>query len=123
MMRIFAKVSGWTRLAEHYPASEQPEGAKYTRRTVQVGAVRYRNCVTVCLSPQGLYLWARPILSKYPPVLIPWGEIQRIQETRLYWERALQLSVGNPQVATITVRMGLFKLLQPYLSRDLSTHP
>jgi hypothetical protein len=123
MMRILAKVSGWTRLAARYPGADPPQGTNYTKQTVQVGAVRYRNCVTVCLSPQGLYLWARPTLSKYPPVLIPWDGIQRVQETRLYWERALQLSVGNPQVATITVRMGLFKLLQPYLSRDLSTHP
>jgi hypothetical protein len=122
MMRIFAKVSGWTRLAEHYPAIDQPEGAKYTRQTVQVGAVRYRNCVTVCLSPQGFYLWARPIFSQYPPLLIPWGEIQRVQETRLYWERAMQLSIGSPQVATITLRMGLFRLIQPYLSHEHQQH-
>jgi len=82
--------------------------------------VRYKNCVSVCLSAQGLYLWARPILSKYQSLLIPWGEIQRIQETRLYWGRAMQLSVGSPQVATITVRMELFKLMQPYLSHE---HP
>jgi len=56
--------------------------------------------------------------DKYRPLLIPWGEIQRIQETRLYWERAMQLSVGNPQLATITVRMGLFKLMQPYLNHE-----
>lgn len=118
MMRIFAKVSGWTRLAERYPAIDQPEGTKYTRQTVQVGAVRYRNCVSVCLSAQGLYVWARPLLSKYQPVLIPWGEIQRIQETRLYGGRAIELSVGSPQVATITVRMGLFKLMQPYLNHE-----
>jgi hypothetical protein len=123
MMRIFAGISGWNRLAERYPAGDAPEGAKHTKQTVQVGAVRYRRCVTVCLSPQGLYVWARPILSKYPPILIPWDEIQHIQETRLYWERAMQLSVGSPQVGTITVQKRLFELIQPYLNHELFAHP
>jgi len=79
-MQFFAQISGWTRLAELYPATHRSEGQEYTQQTVQVGAVRYRKCMTVGIGSQGLYLWARPILSRYQPVLIPWGEIKGIKK-------------------------------------------
>jgi hypothetical protein len=115
-LRSLAQVSGLIRLAELYPADHQPEGLKYTGQTVQVGAVRYRRCVTVCISPQGFYLSVQPKLVKYPPVLIPWGEIKKIRETRLYWQRAMLLSIGEPRVATVRVLIKLFKVIQPHLN-------
>jgi len=119
-MRFFAQISDWTRLAELYPAIHLSEGQEYTQQTVQVGAVRYRKCMTVGIGSQGLYLWARPILSRYQPVLIPWGEIKGMQEARMYWQRVKLLSIGNPQVATVRVPLTLFRSIQPNLSPNLS---
>ena len=74
---IFAQTSRWNALAQRYGAIMEPEGRKLMRQTIKVGAVRWRLCVTVVLSPQGMYLhlghrqsWLSAI-RKHPPVLIP----------------------------------------------------
>jgi hypothetical protein len=117
MMRFFAQMSGLLRLAERYPASQSPEGPALTRQTVQIGPVRYRRCATVQIGPSGLYVWPRPILSKYPAMRIPWGEIQRVQHAWIYVSMgAMLLSIGAPEVGTIRVPMSLFAQMQPYLT-------
>ena len=115
--RFAVQSSGWAKLAELYPADDQPEGQVYKQRTVQVGAVRYRFSTTVCINRQGLYLSVR--LPDHSPIFIPWDEIKRIRKTRIYWRRAMQLSVGDPQVTTVAVWMNLFRVIQPHLNPDI----
>ena len=119
---IFAQTSGWNALAQRYGAITEPEGRKLSRQTIKVGAVRWRLCVTVILNPQGMYLqmgyrqsWLSAI-RKHPPVLIPWPEFKAPRKGRLYlgWQ-AVQLSVGEPQMAAITFPMGLYKEITGYL--------
>jgi hypothetical protein len=115
MFRVFGRVSGLNRLAQAYPALRAPAGPTLTGQTVQIGAVRYRRCVTVNVSEAGLYLWVRPVLSKHQPILIPWSEVKQVRETVLYWQRAMRLSIGMPELATVTLQMNLFDLVRPYL--------
>jgi len=115
MFWVFGRVSGLNRLAQAYPAPHTPTGPTLTGRTVQIGAVRYRRCVTVNVSEAGLYLWVRPVLSKHQPILIPWSEVKQVRETVLYWQRAMRLSIGMPELATVTLQMNLFDLVRPYL--------
>jgi hypothetical protein len=114
-MLLFAKAGGLFRLAERYPAGAEPEGIKSTRQTVQIGPVRYRFCTTVVISPAGLYLWPRPALSRYSPLLIPWDAITKCEEARLYWQKAMRLTVGEPPAATVTIYAALFEALRAYL--------
>lgn len=121
MKGFFVQASGYNRLAERYPAGGEPEGPAYTMQTVQIGPVRYRRCVTVHVSDQGLYLQSRLFYARYPPILIPWDEVVRVERSRIYlWSQARLLAIGEPEVGTIRVEMGLFKLIQPYLSPKLS---
>ena len=115
MFQVFGRVSGLNRLAQAYPAPHTPTGPTLTGRTVQIGAVRYRRCVTVNVSEAGLYLWVRPVLSQHQPILIPWSEVKQVRETVLYWQRAMRLSIGMPELATVTLQMNLFDLVRPYL--------
>jgi hypothetical protein len=55
------------------------------------------------------------VLSKHQPILIPWSEVKQVRETVLYWQRAMRLSIGVPEVATVTLQMNLFDLVRPYL--------
>lgn len=119
MMRFFEQVSGWAKLAKQYPATLEPRGPIHTKQTVQIGPVRFRRCVTVSLGPQGLWLWARPLLSRYSPMLIPWGEVKGTQRTRIYWAPALLLYIGAPEVGTIRVRGQLMAIVQTYLPPQL----
>ena len=114
---IFRQSGGWNKLAASYTARGQPEGAVYTQQTVLIGAVRYWRCTTVYVGPQGLYLSVHvSILPSYPPLFIPWGEFKRAQETFLYWQRAFRLTIGDPQVGTLTLKAGFFAVVQPYLT-------
>ena len=115
MMRFFSNISGLNRLAARYPAAHPPEGQKRVKQTVQIGAVRFRRCVTVHVGSAGLHLHVRPIMSRYPPVLIPWEELREPRRTRIYWQTAMLLAIGNPQVATIRVPATLFRHIDPYL--------
>jgi hypothetical protein len=121
MKGFFVQASGYNRLAERYPAEGGSEGPAHTMQTVQFGPVRYRRCVTVHVSDQGLYLQPCLFYVRYPPILIPWDEVVRVRPSRIHaWSQARLLSIGEPEVGTIRVEMGLFKLIQPYLSPKLS---
>ncbi len=75
---------GWVRLIEHYGTSRAPAGTVLAKQTVQIGSVLYRNCTTLGIADEGLYIttWKKT-------VLIPWGDFAGISQGRLYWEREL----------------------------------
>jgi hypothetical protein len=113
---VFKGSSGLTRLIQQYPAPFQPEGAVQTWQTIRLGAVRWRNCVTMVIGPQGFYFAIRQPFTSFRPVLIPWRQITATRETYLYWFRAVTLSVGNPTVAEVTVYQNQFERMRPYLA-------
>jgi hypothetical protein len=114
---MLTRASGLDRLVANFPAPYQPQGLVRARQTIKIGPVRWRNVVTVVLSSEGFYLSPKPIFSNHKPVLIPWREIRGWRETRLYWQRAITMSVGEPQIAEITVLQDLYGPMQPYLLR------
>lgn len=115
-MGFFARISGLAGLAERYPVTVPPQGSPWYKQTVQIGAVRYRRCVTVQAGDAGLTLSVRPPLGRHVAIQVPWGDLAPLKQTRIYWARAMQLSVGRPQVATIAVQMGLYNRFRLYLN-------
>jgi hypothetical protein len=120
----FVQTSGWKTLAQRYKVIAEPEGRKLPRQTIKVGQVRWRWCVTVILNPEGMYLQLgrqnRFLATRnHPPVFIPWAEFNLPRKGQLYfgWE-AVQLSVGEPEIAAITFPLDLYKKITGYL--DLS---
>ena len=114
--------TGWDALAERYKAPSEPQGKKLTAQTVKVGSVRWRRCVTVILSTEGLYLQLLPRLPllsaifRKAPVLIPWSELRRPRKGWLYLgTQAVELSVGEPELARITFPIGLYNEIASYL--------
>ncbi len=114
-MGVFARMSGLNRLAERYPATYEPSGVRQTKQTAKIGVVQYRRCVTVTISPEGLYLWVRPPLGRAGKLLIPWDEIREVQEARLYWLQGVRMTVGDPQVGEITIYRKLFERMREYV--------
>ena len=114
-MGVFTQMSGLDTLVKRYPATEPSQGTRLDKQTVQIGPVRYRRCVTVQIDDAGLTLWVRPPLGRHLAIRIPWSELVPRSETRIYWARAMLLSVGQPEIATLRVQMGLYERLRPYL--------
>jgi hypothetical protein len=116
MLKLFARRSGLSALAERYPASDRPQHVDYTKQTVKFGAVRYRRCVGVSADAQGLYLDVNPPLGRRREILIPWDAVTAVHPARLYWRPAMAMSIGDPELATVTVYRRLFESLAPYMS-------
>ena len=120
MNTIFGKFSGWDNLAQKYGTTIEPVGTKFTSQTIKVGAVRYRWCVTVVLSPQGMYIYIGgglvTLFGKFPPVLIPWSEFKARRKGWLYlgWP-AIEIPIGDPKIAVITFPKRLYEHMTTYL--------
>ncbi len=116
-MGPFANISGLNKLAEAYSASQAPadlpSGARWTVQTIGVGTIRYRNCVDVAVSAEGLYLWVRPPLLTKARLLIPWDDIVATQPARLYSRPAVRLVIGDPEVGTIRLYRELYEAILP----------
>jgi hypothetical protein len=122
MTGIFAKHSGLVELARRYPVTQLPTGAMLAKQTVKVGSVRYRSCIAVSVGERGLYLGVHPPLLAKGDMLIPWEEVKGAWKTRLYSRRAVRLSIGEPEVGSVTLYEGLYKQVAPHLRPDIS-HP
>jgi len=118
----------WAGLSERYPAAETTSLAVAApsarhRQTVQIGAVRWKRCVSVCVTPEGLHL-VMPSpgallkvlgLMGKQPIFIPWTEIVGAEPARLFMLPGYRLIIGSPMVATITVYAELYSIIYPYL--------
>jgi hypothetical protein len=118
---LFARISGWTVLAKRYGVVTEPEGRKLTRQTIKIGPVRWRGCVTVIISQGGLFLALRnskvkTLLSRHPPLFIPWKELKDPRPGWLHTGgEATLVSVGFPEIETLTLPSGLYKEIVGFL--------
>ena len=122
MFKLFARISNQDELAARYPAANPPEGRMYRRQCMAIGPVYHRHSVDVCIGPRGLYFWPRPFLAQYDPVMIPWTELRDPRGAVLYWQPAVRLTVGNPEVTTVVFKERLFREMRPYLSFPVPEH-
>lgn len=118
----------WAGLSERYPAVEATSSvvaAPSARhgQTIQVGAVRWKRCVSVCITPEGLHLLMPSpgallkvlgLMGKQP-IFIPWSEIVGAEPARLFMLSGYRLLIGNPLVATVTMYAELYSAIYPYL--------
>jgi hypothetical protein len=121
MSAFLYRISGWANLTGVYGTSKLPDGGRVFRSAnLRVGPVRWRRCVTVGILPEGLYLELKVFARHYPPVLIPWRDIVRVTDTRLYWFRAKELRFSQPQTPPVTVQLNVFQEMQAKLSTGYS---
>ena len=124
LLTFLIRLSGWPRLAELYPARPGVPAPQFVRQTAMVGPVQFRRGLSFGLSPQGLLLSFsatpppifRPILPVQPPLLIPWQDLKVTGERLLYWRSATVLSIGDPQVTSLTIFTDLLAAIRPYLA-------
>lgn len=105
---VFARLSGWNRLALRYPAPGPPPFWQWRGQTVKVGAIRYRRCVQLAAMPDALYLAERGLL-RHPLLRIPWSELQQATEGSFYGHPAVRVSIGAPPVGALEFRHELYR--------------
>ena len=109
---------GWRRLATAYASRAPPPAPVLQRQTLQVGTVLYKNCVNIGISDAGLHLalTGAGAMLKLGPLLIPWREIRRIGDAKLFWQQASVLWIGEPELGSITVMASQFDVMRPWLA-------
>jgi hypothetical protein len=115
---LLAIVSGWPRLAKSFPARTRPAGVPLRGQVASFGGVGERNVTGLIVCDDGLFLWAiwlfRPLR---PPLLIPWSEIDSVEERRRLWWTVYALDVRG---ICIIVKRQAFEALQPYLKHSVA---
>jgi hypothetical protein len=104
------------KLSETYPAQVSPEGTTFTGRSIMVGRIQYQRCAKVVISAQGLYI-ANSLGFGSPPFMVPWNNISYVAETKLYWQKAYRLSIGNPETGNVTLPQDIYNACAQYLHR------
>lgn len=74
---FIARLSGWSQLAERYPANAPSQGPtwRFQSAIMRYGS-HFNNCLTFAADPQGLHIAMFVLLRlEHPPILVPWGEL------------------------------------------------
>lgn len=107
---LLASMGGWRRLAESFPAQDQPRGRRFFMQSGKVGIVNYGSCLTIYSAPDGLYLsvWF-PFRLGHQPLFIPWSAIRRAKTHRFLWTETVAFEVGSPSVGTLQLSKKIFE--------------
>jgi len=115
MSYYFARVSGWTLMADRYRAMLRPAGKTMRNQIWRIGEARESGVTTLVVAASGLYL--RPLVIfrfAHPPLLIPWESITRVDLGQSFWGRPYyDLSVGG--LSQIRVGEKAYKDIARYL--------
>jgi hypothetical protein len=116
----FGSATWWNALSNRYGTSTEPEGVVLKRQSLVAGSVVYRYLVTVILSDAGLYLAVGGPLPR-KPILIPWQDFKDVTLAKLFWQKAALVSIGAPQVGTLTLPMTLYDRMRSHLPPQLAS--
>lgn len=124
----FASPGGYRALTRRFPAPAAPAGQRYDGQGLRIGSVRRQRSATLVFAPEGLYLallaalpGTGPMPAPYPEaMLIPWTEFRAAKPDKLFGESAVSLTIGEPQIAVITMHMQFFLLVQHYTQLQLA---
>jgi hypothetical protein len=113
---LLSRVGGWSRLAERFPAPEQPEGRRFRSQSARLGLVNYNRCLTITISKAGLCLSMTPIFRVgHRPILIPWKEIHDVGTQKILWAEFVSFQVGSPTMAKLRLPKATFDEARSFL--------
>src|SRR5262245_25290799 len=89
-------IGGWTTLAKGFRLQHPFVGEMWKLQSGQMRWIAgYRNCLTVGVNPEGLYLAAMPLLRfRHPPLLVPWEEIT-VEQRQLLFSQLVRFGLGR----------------------------
>ena len=80
-------------LVNQFQTDKEPHGTEITKTSVQVGAVRYRQCCKLLFNTDGFFLIIKFIFKKYPFIFIPWSSIKECRRSSLFGRKAFELEL------------------------------
>jgi hypothetical protein len=99
---LLSLVSGWQRLAARYPATQPAHGTRLRAQSAGIGGVSYRNCLTIHVAADGLFL-SMPFILRvgHAPLFIPWHAVSKQETVKFLWSEMVRLEIGSPPIARV----------------------
>ena len=112
---IMAWLGGWRALGEAYPAAEKPQGRRFRMQKIRCGWVDYNGCVTLAVTPAGLYLAVWPLFrSGHPPLLLPWSSLHVLELHEAWWGSHVVVAVDSPPLARLRLPLKVVESAQEF---------
>jgi hypothetical protein len=110
VLLLVSVLSGWSRLASHFPAREPAAGETLRMQSIKVGWADYNGCLTIHRTSEGIRLAVWPMFRiGHPPIFIPWEAIHNTRARQILWSKRVICEVGSPRVAKLELPMRLFQ--------------
>jgi len=111
MLKNLDKSGGYSMLVEQWPVSQDPTGTVFSRQTLGLGKVWYKNCVKIVISREGLFIslgFPFRLLSLIHSesgmsALIPWGSLRYRQKSSAFWTHVYEYEVQSEKPVILTV--------------------
>jgi hypothetical protein len=89
-------------VAGRYRATDVPEGRRFRMQHIAFGWLGYNGCVTIIVSPDGVYLalWP-PFRFSHPALLIPWSALHVVRIKSSGWSKEAKLTIEDPPLASL----------------------
>jgi hypothetical protein len=116
---LLSRLSGWSALAERYPAADEPEGERVVWTSAQLGGVSFRSCLNATLAASGLYLVPARLFRLFmPPILIPWSDIRFEGFTKVLFFQLACFRLGGAEGPVFSVFASLGARLRVHLIEE-----
>jgi hypothetical protein len=104
LLELLSRLGGWKRGAARYRATDAPQGRRFRMQHIAFGWLDYNGCVTIIVSPDGVYLslWP-PFRLSHPALLIPWSALHAIKIKSSGWFPQAKLAIDEPPLASLTL--------------------
>lgn len=113
---LLSKMSGWQALAEKYAARGRYSGETHSWQSCRMGFCSYRNCLTVGVNHQGLYLAVMPIFALgAEPLLIPWHAVSALSRKKIFFMTYTEITIEFPPVTTLLLFGSFFDRIRPWV--------
>ena len=84
------KINGFSGIAEFFEHASFPDKQNVFKTTIQVGAIRYRNCAFLYINNDGLFVKIKMVFKTHPTIFIPWNAFKEKKPATLYGLRAIE---------------------------------
>lgn len=116
VLLLFPYMSGWNRLAKLYGTKQSPPPNLAWMETGSVGLVVFKGVLSVGVTSQGIYLNVFPVFRfGYPPLLIPWSAIKKIEPADALFVQRYRFYLDSPKIKII-LRKELLEPAKKFLS-------
>lgn len=111
---FFISKAGWSDLAAKYQSETPFRGRRIGTISAGINLARYNNALVLFVSDKGMYIKSVLLFRPFhPAILIPWKEVMEVKEKKILFTNYFELFIGNPKVATISLKRSTFKKMFP----------